>query len=350
MSLRRLPVLCALSGLLAAPGIALAQDAPTAPTGPTGPTAERRVAPGVTAGGLPVGGLTLAETTRKIEAERTTFVLRGLILTVAGRPYRLTAETAKVRLDAARTARAALDAPSPAQDGGGGVAAKTGDVPLVVTHSSLAVKAWVAGVAKRSARAPRNATLKIGLKQLRIRRARAGHALGQAAAVKLVDAALDVAAASRILRAPVVPIRAKVNADDLRRQHGTVITISKSEFKLRLFKRFKLVKSYGVAIGQPAYPTPSGRFSIVNKQVNPVWSVPNSPWAGELQGTTVAGGSAANPLKARWMGIVNGVGIHGTSQVGSIGTRASHGCLRMRVPDVIALYKRVPVGTTVLIR
>ena len=50
------------------------------------------------------------------------------------------------------------------------------------------------------------------------------------------------------------------------------------------------------------------------------------------------------------MGITNGVGIHGTSQEWSIGTRASHGCIRMRVADVIDLYPRVPVGTPVLIR
>ena len=78
--------------------------------------------------------------------------------------------------------------------------------------------------------------------------------------------------------------------------------------------------------------------------------MPNSPWAGELQGTTVAGGSPNNPLKARWMGIINGVGIHGTGQEYSIGSRASHGCIRMRVADVIKLYKRVPVGTPILIQ
>ena len=98
-----------------------------------------------------------------------------------------------------------------------------------------------------------------------------------------------------------------------------MLTISQKTFTLRLFKRLKVVKRYKVAVGQPMYPTPRGRYSIVSKQVNPVWSVPNSPWAGELAGTTVDGGSAANPLKARWMGIVDGVGIHGTGEDGSIG-------------------------------
>ena len=141
-----------------------------------------------------------------------------------------------------------------------------------------------------------------------------------------------------------------MNANDLARVYGTVITIDRSNFKLRLFKRLKFSRSYGVAVGLPAYPTPTGRFQISNKQVNPAWTAPNSPWAGELAGTTTPGGSAANPLRARWMGIAGGVGIHGTSQEWSIGSRASHGCIRMRVADVINLYPRVPVGTPVLIR
>ena len=74
--------------------------------------------------------------------------------------------------------------------------------------------------------------------------------------------------------------------------------------------------------------------------------MPNSPWAGELGGSTVAGGSAANPLKARWMGITDGVGIHGTGDDYSIGSAASHGCIRMHVADVKRLYPLVPVGTT----
>jgi lipoprotein-anchoring transpeptidase ErfK/SrfK len=171
-----------------------------------------------------------------------------------------------------------------------------------------------------------------------------------AAARKAVDAAIDDPAAPRVLHQRLTRVRAKVNANDLARVYNTVITIDKAHFKLRLFKGLKFRKSYGVAVGQPAYPTPSGRFSIQDKQVNPVWSVPNSPWAGELQGTTVEGGSAANPLKARWMGIANGVGIHGTGEDWSIGTRASHGCIRMHVADVIDLFNRVPVGTPVLIQ
>ena len=84
--------------------------------------------------------------------------------------------------------------------------------------------------------------------------------------------------------------------------------------------------------------------------MNPPWTAPNRPWAGSYAGRTVPGGAPDNPLKARWLGIAGGVGIHGTAEAWSIGSSASHGCIRMRVPEVIDLFGRVPVGSQVLIR
>jgi hypothetical protein len=246
---------------------------------------------------------------------------------------------AKLKFDALTTAKRALRATQP------------GEVPLKLSHSRLAVRAWVASVAAKVGKAPRDATVKITLTHIYRKRGAHGHALDQTAVAKAVDAALDDGlTAPRRLHTRLTTVSPKVNMNDLQRVYNTVITVDKAHFKLRLFKALKFRKSYMVAVGQPAYPTPSGLFHIASKQVNPVWSVPNSPWAGELQGTTVQGGSAANPLKARWMGIVNGVGIHGTGEDASIGTAASHGCIRMHVGDVIDLYPRVPVGTPVLIQ
>ena len=165
-----------------------------------------------------------------------------------------------------------------------------------------------------------------------------GRALNVKAPARRDQLTLSKPTAPHILRPGRRILKARVNANDLARAYRTVITIDRNNFKLRLFKRLKFSKSYGVAVGLPAYPTPAGRFQISNKQVNPAWTAPNSPWAGELAGTTTPGGSAANPLRARWMGIAGGVGIHGTSQEYSIGSRASHGCIRMRVADVINLY------------
>ena len=76
--------------------------------------------------------------------------------------------------------------------------------------------------------------------------------------------------------------------------------------------------------------------------------MPNSAWAGDLAGQVIPPGPS-NPIKARWMGIYAGAGIHGTTDVGSLGSAASHGCIRMAIPDVIDLYDRTPIGTTVYI-
>jgi lipoprotein-anchoring transpeptidase ErfK/SrfK len=51
-----------------------------------------------------------------------------------------------------------------------------------------------------------------------------------------------------------------------------------------------------------------------------------------------------------FIAIGNGVGFHGTADLASIGQAASHGCIRMRVPDVLDLASRVSIGTPVLIR
>ena len=294
---------------------------------------------GVSAGGVDLSGLTVPDATAKLNAELAPRLAPDLLIGVAGRPWTLKMGDAKLKFDAERTAKRALYAKA-------GVT----QVAPAISHSRLAVKAFVAAIAKQVSKPARDARIKITLRHIYRERSRPGRGLDVAAARKAIDAAIDDPAAPRVLHQRLTRVRAKVNSNDLARVYNTVITIDKAHFKLRLFKGLKFRKSYGVAVGQPAYPTPSGLFKIQDKQVNPVWSVPNSPWAGELQGTTVEGGSAANPLKARWMGIANGVGIHGTGEDWSIGTRASHGCIRMHVADVIDLFRRVPVGTPVLIQ
>jgi lipoprotein-anchoring transpeptidase ErfK/SrfK len=294
---------------------------------------------GVSAGGVDLSGLDVPAATAKLDAELAPRLAGDLLIGVAGRPWTLKMAAAKLKLDSDRTAKRALYAK-----------ADVTQVAPAITHSRAAVRTFVEGIAKKVGKPARDARIKITLRHIFRERSRYGRKLDVDAARKAIDAALDDPAAPRVLHQPLTRVRAKVNADDLARVYNTVITVDRAHFKLRLYKALKFRKSYGVAVGQPAYPTPTGRFAISSKQVNPVWSVPNSPWAGELQGTTVDGGSAANPLKARWMGIANGVGIHGTGEDYSIGTRASHGCIRMHVADVIDLFKRVPVGTPVLIK
>ena len=166
---------------------------------------------------------------------------------------------------------------------------------------------------------------------------------------KEIRAQIALPEGQRRFVATTVKTQPKVTTDDLAKKYGTVLIADRSTFRLKLYKGLKLAKTYRIAVGRAGNETPAGEYTIANKAVNPAWTVPNSDWAGDLAGQVIPGGAPNNPLKARWLGIYDGVGIHGTSERGSIGSNASHGCLRMLVEDVVELYPRVPVGAPILI-
>lgn len=107
------------------------------------------------------------------------------------------------------------------------------------------------------------------------------------------------------------------------------ITIDLHSLKLVLSKSGVPQATYSVAVGKPNTPTPVGDWIIIGKQVNP-----------------------GGPFGVRWMRLNvpwGGYGIHGTDNPSSIGTPASHGCIRMHNEDVSKLYDLVPLGTPVKI-
>jgi hypothetical protein len=128
---------------------------------------------------------------------------------------------------------------------------------------------------------------------------------------------------------------------------GPVVVIRRGANELRYYNGARLVRSFGVATGQSVYPTPTGMFSIVDMQLNPWWRPPDSPWA---VGKKPIPPGPGNPLGTRWMGLsAPGVGIHGTPDDASIGYSASHGCIRMHIPDAEWLFHHVQIGTPVVI-
>ena len=154
----------------------------------------------------------------------------------------------------------------------------------------------------------------------------------------------------RVVRVRTTVVKPEVSTEDLAKKYPAVLVVNRSAFKLTLYKNLKPAKTYGVAIGKIGLETPAGLYHIQNKAVNPAWTMPNSDWvAPKDRGKVIPGGTPENPLKARWLGIFAGAGIHGTDAESSIGTAASHGCVRMRIPDVIDLYDQVPVGAPIYI-
>jgi lipoprotein-anchoring transpeptidase ErfK/SrfK len=147
-----------------------------------------------------------------------------------------------------------------------------------------------------------------------------------------------------------LPVAPKVTEQSLAERYPAYIVVDRKDHVLRFFEHLQPARSWPIAVGKEGLETPAGLYDIQWKETNPKWRVPNSEWAGDLAGKTIPPGPD-NPIKARWMAFNGGAGIHGIdpSAYGSIGTDASHGCVRMRIPDVISLYARTPVGTPVYV-
>jgi lipoprotein-anchoring transpeptidase ErfK/SrfK len=223
------------------------------------------------------------------------------------------------------------------------IAAPGTNVPLVVSVHGAQLRAWVRTVAKRFARTSADATLTFRNAKPVLRPERVGRRLDE----KLVTARVLKALRSNT-RLPV-RVRTRTVAPEVDSStFADVIVINREINRLYLYKETKLFRTFSVATGQAIYPTPRGRWHIVVKWKNPWWYPPvQDDWAKGLKPVPPG---PSNPLGTRWMGLnAPGVGIHGTDEPASIGYSASHGCIRMQVPDAEWLFDHVDVGTTVYI-
>lgn len=128
---------------------------------------------------------------------------------------------------------------------------------------------------------------------------------------------------------------------------GPRIFINLSRFSLVLDRPGKDQRRWLIASGSYAHPTPVGKFVIKEKVYHPTWLPPKSDWAKDAKPIPPGPG---NPLGTRWLGFDwGGVGIHGTNAPWTVGTAASHGCLRMVTGQVEELFELVEVGTPVVV-
>jgi lipoprotein-anchoring transpeptidase ErfK/SrfK len=223
-------------------------------------------------------------------------------------------------------------------------------VPLRAALQHETVGAFVDRVARIVDVAPRQARVVPAPQAttLRVAPSREGLAVRRGALRREVASALLRFDGARTLTVPTRRLKARWTTENVARRYPTLILVSRETFTLRLYKHLKLVKRYGIAVGRAGLETPAGFYRIDDKQVNPSWHVPNSAWAGDLAGRIIPPGPQ-DPIKARWMGFYGGAGIHGTDATWSIGTAASHGCIRMTIPDVEDLYARVPLHTPIYV-
>ena len=313
-----------------------------------------RIADGVTISGVDVAGMNEQEAVAAVTAQVLSPKRRPVTVKFRKQTWTLPAKELKIRADVERSVDRAF-----AESRSGSLPERvlreiTGDsvdatIPVEVTYSRPAVNRFVREVADGVRVDPVDASVQAGPDSLNVVKSSNGHKLRDNLLTEQLTGLLDRGRGSRTLVAQVNVLKPAVTTKTVAEQYPTYLTLDRASYTLSLWKNLELEKTYTVAVGQPGLETPAGLFSIQDKQVDPVWNVPNSEWAGELAGQSIAGGTAENPLIARWMGVYDGVGFHGTTDEGSLGTAASHGCIRMSESDVIDLFDRVDVGTPVYI-
>jgi lipoprotein-anchoring transpeptidase ErfK/SrfK len=310
------------------------------------------IAEGVTVAGVDVGGMELPEARRILTQELKEPLEQPIAVARGGRRFTLSAQDAGVEADVVAMVDEALERSRDgsifsrvARDLTGGE--EDAQVPARVSYDERAIARLVKRVEHGLNREARDAT--VDFPSLEKVKEQNGIAVKSRLLQQRLAQALTVPGVDRQVKAPIRKVRPKVTQAELADKYPVLLVADRGNFELRLYKNLQLQKAYTVAVGALGFDTPAGLYHIQNKAVNPAWSVPNSGWAGDLAGTVVPGGVPENPLKARWLGIFDGAGIHGTDQTYSLGTAASHGCIRMAIPDVIELYDQVPVGAPIYI-
>jgi lipoprotein-anchoring transpeptidase ErfK/SrfK len=311
------------------------------------------IAEGIVIGGVDVGGLSVAEARAKLRRE-VARLEEPVVLRYRKREFVLDPGLADVTTNLDELLARAV-----AESREGNFLTRslrhlTGredeqELALRVDYSREAVKRVVAGIRRELDRPARDAESSATFAGVHLTPAETGVAVQARRLRARIVGRLTRVDVSRTVAVPATILRPEVTTKALAAKYRYFVGISRSRRELRLFVNQRLAKSYRVGIGAVGFATPAGEYRIESKAANPAWYVPNSEWAGDLAGKVIPGDDPSNPIKARWLGFHDGAGIHGTDDEASIGNAASHGCIRMLIPEVIDLYDRVPLHTPLYI-
>ncbi|MGV1048484.1 MAG: L,D-transpeptidase family protein [Solirubrobacterales bacterium] len=312
-----------------------------------------KIADGVTVAGVDVGGLDRSEAEAAVRRHLLEPLRHSLEVSYDGESWKLDGAKLKVRADVGDAVEKAIEE---SQDGGlptrlvryvtGGEV--DDQIGADVSYSKPAINRFVRHVAAEIDREPENASVDPTADSLEVLASKPGRKVRDVELTKDLEAAVLNGDARRTVVASVHSTKPEVTTKEVASKYPSYLTLDRGTFTLRLWKNLKLAKAYTVAVGMEGLETPEGVYEIQEKEENPTWHVPDSAWAGDLAGQTIPPGPS-NPIKARWMGIYEGAGIHGTEEVESLGSAASHGCVRMSISDVEELYDQVEVGTPIFI-
>jgi lipoprotein-anchoring transpeptidase ErfK/SrfK len=320
-----------------------------------GASGRDRIAEDTSAAGADLGGMTAAEARAALLRRLGPALQRPVRVHYGRRTFLLAPQVSRVRVDVDAMVAGALERSRRGDALTRGIRKLLGGLapirePMRVAYSPAAVATFARHIAQRIDHPARQADVAFTRRGLRRTPARDGVAVRQQALTRAIAIKLGSAGPGTAVEVPIrITRRPRVTLRDLRHRYAWLVGVNRPRKQLRLYRHLHLVKTYRIAVGRIGLETAAGRYEIQTKAIDPPWNVPREPWAGSLAGRIIPSGSPDNPLKARWMGFHDGEGIHGTDDVQSLGTAASHGCIRMSVPDVKQLYRRVPLHAPVFI-
>jgi lipoprotein-anchoring transpeptidase ErfK/SrfK len=307
-----------------------------------------RILPGVTVAGTDVGGMTRAEAFGAVQSTVRERLAEPVTVRAADGSWK----TTPAELGRTADIGAAVDQALQASDSVGFITRvwhRLREEPVDISvdlsfeGGETGVAALVSAIADDVGQTPRDASVAVVDGQVTFVHSRPGHALGTNVATKRLEAALEEGTIA--VRLPVKTVKPKVPDTKI----GKTIVVDRTINQLSLYDGFELEKTYPVATAAAGYVTPPGEWTVIDKRENPTWTNPApDTWGADLPAFIPSG--PGNPLGTRALYLdASGIRIHGTSDVSSIGTNASHGCIRMLMSDVEEIYPLVPLGTRVIV-
>jgi lipoprotein-anchoring transpeptidase ErfK/SrfK len=305
-----------------------------------------KIMPGATIAGVDVGGLTKAQALKQVKAAIRPDLKRDLKLFWHAKRWHATPAELGAKSNAKRAVEDALYASSTASFVDkvrlrlGGDLDFTRDV--AIRYPKSGVHGFIQGLASSFDQEAQDASIDYEDTWVKLVEEKVGREVDVEKSTSKVLQALRRGAASTGL--VVASKKPEVTADEF----GMVLLLHIGENRLYVYEDGKITHKYTVATGQSAYPTPQGQFEVVNKRYMPTWVNPAPDgWGADMPASIPPG--PGNPLGVRaldWS--ASGIRFHSTSDLGSLGHNASHGCVRMSAADVIELYDMVEIGTPIV--
>ena len=284
---------------------------------------EGRILPGATIAGVDVGGMNRKKAMRTVKRALQPQMERTVKVVWEDEVWKVTPEELGARSDAAAAVERAL-----AQSGDVSMWDKAQmrfldedfdfDDDVALKYPKKGAEAYIQGLASEFNRQATDASIDYSSGWVEFVKERMGREIQTEESSKALLSALR--RGDRVARLDVKTFKPEVTTEDFHH----VLLLRQSDYTLYMYEDGKITHEWPVAIGQPAYPTPTGIWHVIDKVMGPSWTNPDPDgWGADMPAYIPPGPD--NPLGvAAVYWDASGIRFHGTSSTSSIGTAASH--------------------------